>query len=208
MDKEIKKNDAPDREIIATESFTNGNKVYFFDYMRAVNGSYYIKLSRGDLQPDGSYIKKDIVFFEEDFEFLLEAMSSLFRTAGYQRAAIDAGRRPGGASEERTTGIKSWDPQYRPREKMIAEGPETMTDAELLALLISSGSPRETAVELAGRILASVDFNLRRLSEATVTQLCEFKGMGHAKSTTVMAAMELSVRIAYQKSLLGESKQG
>jgi DNA repair protein RadC len=137
---------------------------------------------------------------------LLEAMSSLFRTAGYQRAAIDAGKRASAASEERTTGIKSWEPQYRPREKMIAEGPETMTDAELLALLISSGSPRETAVELAGRILSSVDFNLRRLNQMTIMQLCEFKGMGFAKSTTVMAAMELSVRIAYQKLLLGESK--
>jgi DNA repair protein RadC len=207
MDKEKNKGRDPrDREILATESFANGNKVYFFDYMLAVNGSYYIKISRGDLQPDGNYIKKEVVFFEEDFEFLLEAMSSLFRTAGYQRAAIDAGKRASAASEERTTGIKSWEPQYRPREKMIAEGPETMTDAELLALLISSGSPRETAVELAGRILSSVDFNLRRLNQMTIMQLCEFKGMGFAKSTTVMAAMELSVRIAYQKLLLGESK--
>jgi hypothetical protein len=195
-----------DREIIATESFSNGNKIYFFDYMQAVNGSYYVKISRGDLQADGSYLKKEVVFFEEDFEWLLTAMSSLFRTAGYQRAAIDAGKRASAASAERTTGIKSWEPERRPREKMIAEGPETMMDAELLALLISSGSPRETAVELAGRILASVDFNLLRFSRMTIIKLCEFKGMGFAKSTTVMAAVELAARIADQKVLLGESK--
>lgn len=206
MNKENKNYGAPDREIIATESFSHGNKTYFFDYMQAVNGSYYITLSRSDRLQDGTFHKRDVTFFEEDFEFMLEAMSSLFRTAGYQRAAIDAGRRTTPASEERTTGIKSWKPKCRPREKMIAEGPETMTDAELIALLISSGSLRETAVELAGRILTSVDFNLRRLSQMTIMQLCEFKGMGHAKSTTVMAAMELSVRIAYQKLLLGESK--
>ncbi len=155
---------------------------------------------------DGTFHKRDVTFFEENFDFLLDAMSSLFRTAGYQRAAIDAGRRATVVSEERTTGIKSWEPERRPREKMMAEGPETMTDAELVALLISSGSHRETAVELAGRILASIDFNLSRLSRMTIMQLCEFKGMGHAKSTTIMAAMELSVRIAYQKILLGESK--
>jgi hypothetical protein len=195
-----------DREIIATESFSNGNKIYFFDYMQAVNDTYYIKISRGDRQQDGTYTKKEVVFFEEDFEWLLSAMSSLFRTAGYQRAAIDAGKRASAAPEERATGIKSWEPQCRPREKMIMQGPGTMSDAELIAMLISSGSPRETAVELAGRILASVDFNLSRFSRLTIIQLCEFKGMGHAKSTTIMAAMELAERIADQKILLGASK--
>jgi DNA repair protein RadC len=205
MDKETKGRDTQDKEIIATESFSNGNKIYFFDYMQAVNGSYYIKISRGDRLQDGSYTKKEVVFFEEDFEWLLSAMSSLFRTAGYQRAAIDTARR-GAAADERTTGIKSWEPQYRPREKMMLLGPETMSDAELIAMLISSGSPRETAVELAGRILASVDFNLLRFSRMTIIKLCEFKGMGFAKSTTVMAAVELAARIADQKVLLGESK--
>ena len=193
-----------DREIIATESFSNGNKIYFFDYMQAVNETYYIKISRGDHQQDGTYTKKEVVFFEEDFEWLISAMSSLFHTAGYQRAAIDAGRRA--AAAERVKGIKSWEPQYRPREKMIMQGPEAMSDTELIAMLISSGSPRETAVELAGRMLAGVDFNLRRFSQMTLIQLCEFKGMGHAKSTTIMAAMELAARIADQKLLLGELK--
>jgi DNA repair protein RadC len=205
MDKETKDRDTQDKEIIATESFSNGNKIYFFDYMQAVNGSYYIKISRGDRQQDGGYTKKEVVFFEEDFEWLLSAMSSLFRTAGYQRAAIDTARRSA-AADERTTGIKSWEPQYRPREKMIMQGPEAMSDAELIAMLIASGSPRETAVELAGRMLASVDFNLSRFSRLTIIQLCEFKGMGHAKSTTIMAAMELAARMADQKILLGESK--
>jgi len=204
MDRENKGIKTQDREIIATESFSNGNKIYFFDYMQAVNDTYYIKISRGDRQQDGSYTKKEVVFFEEDFEWLLSAMSSLFRTAGYQRAAIDTGRRA--VAAERSTGIKSWEPQYRPREKMMMQGPETMSDAELIALLISSGSPRETAVELAGRMLAHVDFNLSRFSRLTIIQLCEFKGMGHAKSTTIMAAMELAARMADQRILLGESK--
>jgi len=204
MDKENKKQGTPDREIVATESFSNGNKTYFFDYMQAVNGSYYVAISRSDRLLDESFDKRSVVFFEEDFEWLLSAMSSLFRTAGYQRAAIDTGLRA--VAAERSTGIKSWEPQYRPREKMMMQGPETMSDAELIALLISSGSPRETAVELAGRMLASVDFNLSRFSRLTIIQMCEFKGMGHAKSTTIMAAMELAARMADQRILLGESK--
>ncbi|SHL97292.1 UPF0758 domain-containing protein [Mucilaginibacter sp. OK098] len=204
MDRENKSRNTQDREIIATESFTNGNKIYFFDYMQAVNGSDFIKISRSDHLPQGGYDKNGIVFFEEDFEFLLEAMSSLFRTAGYQRAAIDTTGRK--AEGERTTGIKSWDPDCRPREKLMGSGREAMADAELIAILISSGSPRETAVELAGRILASVDFSLLRLSWLNVEELCMFKGMGHAKSTAIIAAMELSARLAEEKILLGESK--
>lgn len=141
MEKENKGRVPQDKEIIATESFSNGNKIYFFDYMQAVNATYYIKISRGDRQQDGTYTKKEVVFFEEDFEWMLSAMSSLFRTAGYQRAAIDTARRST-AADERTTGIKSREPQYRLREKMIVQGPETMSDAELIAMLISSGSPR------------------------------------------------------------------
>ena len=204
MDRENKGRSTQDREIMATESFTNGSKIYFFDYMQAVNGSDFIKISRSDHLPQGGYEKNGIVFFEEDFEFLLEAMSSLFRTAGYQRAATGIARHT--AAGKRTAGIKSWDPDCRPREKLMGEGRNAMADAELIAILISSGSPRETAVELAGRILASVDFSLLRLSRLTVEELCMFKGMGHAKSTAVIAAMELSARLTEQKILLGESK--
>ncbi|MFD0792022.1 UPF0758 domain-containing protein [Mucilaginibacter litoreus] len=193
-----------DREVIATESFSSGNRFYFFDYMQAVTGNDYIKITRSDHLPQGGYEKKDVVFFEQDFEFLQQAMSSLFRTAGYQRAAQGKGIHL--SADVRTRGIKSWDPECRPREKLIAEGRECMADAELIALLISSGSPRETAVELAGRILSSVDYSLLRLSRLTVDDLCAFRGMGHAKSTTILAAMELSARLAQLKILLGESK--
>jgi len=194
-----------DREVIATESFSRGNKFYFFDYMKAVNGRYYIKISRSDHLPEGSYDKQGVTFFEEDFEWLIAAMASLFRTAGYQLAAREPERRVA-ASDIRMTGIKSWEPERRPREKLIGEGREGVSDAELLAILISSGSPRETAVALAGRILASVDYSLSRLSRLTVEELCVFKGMGHAKSASIIAAMELAARMAFQKLLLGESK--
>jgi DNA repair protein RadC len=163
-----------ERDIIATESFSHYNKTYFFDFMQAANGSNYIKISRSDRQPDDSFKKQEVVFFEENFEFMLEAMSSLFRTAGYQRAMKEKPAK--GLELIRTTGIKSWDPECRPREKLAAQGREGMADAELLAMLIGSGSPRETAVALAGRILTSVDFSLARLAGVTIEELCVFRG--------------------------------
>lgn len=75
------------REIIATDSFSHANMTYFFDYLQAANGRYYIKLTRSDRLPDDSFEKQSVIFFEQDFEFVLEAMSSLFRTAGYQLSA-------------------------------------------------------------------------------------------------------------------------
>jgi DNA repair protein RadC len=88
---------------------------------------------------------------------------------------------------------------------MLNEGKEAMADAELLAMLIVSGSPRETGVALAGRILSSIDFNLKRLSAITIAELCAFRGMGHAKSSSIVAAMELGKRLAEQYFLLSIS---
>lgn len=181
-------------DVIATESFSHYGKTYFFDYLRTANGSDYIRIVRSDRQPDDQFEKQAVVIFEENFPLLLEAMSSLFRTAGYQKAA---GAGPERRTEgERTNGIKSWDPECRPREKLLLQGRDAMADAELIAMLIGGGSPRQTAVDLAGQILASVDFSLARLSKLTIEELCRFKGMGHAKSSSIISAMELALRLA------------
>jgi DNA repair protein RadC len=185
-----------EQETMATESFSRYNKTYFFDFMQAVNGSCYIKISRSDWLPDDTFKKQEVVIFEEDFGCLLEAMSSLFRTAAYQETAKQC------FSRSRATlvrGIKSWDPETRPREKMMEMGADAMLDAELLAMLIGSGSPRETAVALAGRILSGVDFNLARLAGSTLEELCVYQGMGHAKSLTILAALELAKRLMEQQ---------
>jgi hypothetical protein len=188
-------------KLLATESFSNNRKHYFLDFKRAANNSQYIKIVRSDEQADHTYKRSEVIIFEEDFEFLIEAFSALFKSAAHQVSQPELFKPP--ASPERTTGIKSWDAECRPREKLMAQGRDTMADAELIALLISSGSPRETAVSLAGRILTNVDFSLKRLSELTVTELCAFRGMGHAKSLTIISAMELAKRMIEEQTLLG-----
>lgn len=91
--------------------------------------------------------------------------------------------------------IKQWSEDDRPREKLLARGAEALTDAELLAILMGSGNREETAVDLAKRILASVDNDLNRLGRCSVYELIQqFKGVGEAKAVAILAATELGKR--------------
>lgn len=90
--------------------------------------------------------------------------------------------------------IKDWAQDDRPREKLLAKGKEALSNAELLAILIGSGSRNESAVELAKRILLSVENNLVELGRKEVKELIQFKGIGEAKAITIVAAIELARR--------------
>lgn len=90
--------------------------------------------------------------------------------------------------------INQWAEEDRPREKMMALGPQALSDAELLAILIGSGSAEEDAVTLMKRILADCRNNLNTLGKMTIQQLCEYNGVGPAKAITILAACELGKR--------------
>lgn len=90
--------------------------------------------------------------------------------------------------------IKDWSEEDRPREKLISKGKVSLSDSELLAILIGSGNRNESAVALCKRILASVDNNLNALGKLSVTQLQEFKGIGEAKAISIVAGLELGRR--------------
>jgi len=93
-----------------------------------------------------------------------------------------------------TFSIKSWAEEDRPREKLLQKGKKSLSDAELIAILIGSGSREETAVALSKRILNSVENNLNDLGKCTVSELMKFKGIGEAKAITIAAALELGRR--------------
>ncbi|MNK01021.1 hypothetical protein D3C87_188140 [compost metagenome] len=93
-----------------------------------------------------------------------------------------------------TFSIKYWAEDDQPREKLMLKGKSALSDAELIAILIGSGSRNESAVELSKRILASVDNNLNTLGKQSLQQLMSFKGIGEAKAITIAAAMELGRR--------------
>ena len=96
--------------------------------------------------------------------------------------------------------INQWAEEDRPREKMMALGPQALSDAELLAILIGSGSTKESAVDLMKRVLSDCRNNLNTLGKMTIRQLCEYKGIGEAKAITIMAACELGKRRQQEKA--------
>ena len=96
--------------------------------------------------------------------------------------------------EYKKLNIKDWAVEDRPREKLLNKGPRSLTDAELIAILIGSGNTEETAVELSRRILTSVENSLNDLGRKSIEYLTKFQGIGEAKAVTIVAALELGKR--------------
>lgn len=95
--------------------------------------------------------------------------------------------------------IKNWAEDDRPREKLSLKGERALSDSELLAIIMGSGSREESAVELAKRILNSVDNNWNNLSRLSIKDLCKFKGIGEAKAISIITALEIGRRKAIQE---------
>lgn len=96
-------------------------------------------------------------------------------------------------STEKLT-IKAWAEDDRPREKLLLKGRSSLSDAELIAILIGSGNRNESAVDLSKRILSSFGNNIDKLAKSGVQELKDFKGMGEAKAISIIAALELGRR--------------
>ena len=90
--------------------------------------------------------------------------------------------------------IKQWAEDDRPREKLMLKGKSSLSDAELLAILIGSGHREESAVELCKRILAMYNNNLSVLARQSIARLTAFKGIGEAKAIAIIAALEIGQR--------------
>ena len=92
------------------------------------------------------------------------------------------------------TTIKDWSVEDRPREKLLKSGVQTLSNAELIALLIGSGTREASAVHVARNILASAGNNLQELAKLTTDDLLKIKGIGTARAITLLAALELGIR--------------
>jgi DNA repair protein RadC len=90
--------------------------------------------------------------------------------------------------------IKNWNEEDRPREKFLEKGKNAMTNAELLAIIMSSGNAEENAVELARRILKDADNSIDVLGKYSLKELMQYKGIGEAKAISIAAALELGLR--------------
>lgn len=90
--------------------------------------------------------------------------------------------------------IKEWKKDERPREKLIEKGPENLTDAELIAILIASGTKKESALDISRNILTKCDNNLRELAKMNLEKLKEINGVGQIKAITLLSVLELFKR--------------
>ncbi|NDV57252.1 DNA repair protein RadC [Bacteroides sp. 519] len=103
-------------------------------------------------------------------------------------------------TEKPRLSINKWAEEDRPREKMLSKGINALSDAELLAILIGSGNKDESAVELMRRMLSTCDNNLNELGKWNSADFSVFNGIGPAKATTIMAALELGKRRKLQEA--------
>jgi DNA repair protein RadC len=97
-------------------------------------------------------------------------------------------------SDSKALNIKKWSPQDRPREKLMLKGTTSLSDAELIAILLRSGNKALNAVDLAKKILRSTGNSLHGLARLSVKDLMKIKGIGEAKAVSVIAALELGRR--------------
>ena len=99
------------------------------------------------------------------------------------------------SNEGKNFSIKNWSEDDQPREKLLYKGKSALSDAELVAILIGSGSRNESAVDLCKRILQQNNNQLHQLQKQSIQQLMQFKGIGEAKAITIVAALELAKRL-------------
>lgn len=90
--------------------------------------------------------------------------------------------------------IREWSKEDRPRERLLARGPKALSDAELVAILIRSGTPKDSALDLARTILNQADNDLHKLADLGVFKLMKTHGVGEAKAMSIVAALELGQR--------------
>ena len=95
--------------------------------------------------------------------------------------------------------INRWAEEDRPREKLMSKGAQALSNAELLAILIGSGSGDDSAVSLMQKVLSAYDNSLDRVGRLSMEELCHFKGIGPAKAVTILAACELGRRRAVEQ---------
>jgi len=111
--------------------------------------------------------------------------------------------------QEQNYSIKQWAKDDRPREKLLAKGPQTLSDSELLAILILNGNKEKSALELAKDVLKLGKNNLPELGKLTVRELTKIRGIGEAKAVTIVAALEIGRRrqalAAREKSVVTSS---
>ena len=97
-------------------------------------------------------------------------------------------------NETRPVRIKQWAPEDRPREKLLHKGTSSLSDAELIAILLGTGTTRQSAVDLGRQLLLSANHSLDEIAKMSIAEIRKVKGIGRVKAIVIAAAMELGRR--------------
>ncbi|RZM26239.1 MAG: hypothetical protein EOO88_17700 [Pedobacter sp.] len=188
--------------VLMTESFSSSQKRhYFLDFKRTSNNGKFIQITRSDHDGQGGYRRTSVIVFEQDFHFLVSAMSSLFHHSAHLDGEdkgiheIRQDRLDGRTDEVGRPGIPGWDPVVKPRERLLQYGAGSLADHELLAIIIGSGTPGEDAVALSKRMLEALG-GIHGLLGRDAAALRRFDGIGPAKACSLLALLELVGRLS------------
>jgi len=176
---------------LASESFGHGKKHYFIDVKKASNDTHFLLITSSEKYDEDKYQRKTIQLWEEDLGFFVEALSMILGQLAHGELS------PPEVKMELVNdpkGMKAIAEYDRPREKLHALGAGTLSNAELLAILLCTGSSELSVLDLCQRIMKSVKNEPSQLLNKAADDFCKFPGIGVAKAATLLAAMELGRR--------------
>jgi DNA repair protein RadC len=176
---------------LASETFSHGKKHYFFDIKKAINDTHFLLITSSEKFAEGQFHRRTIQLWEEDLGFFVEALTMILSQLAYgelseTEAKLELVKDPKGMKA-----IAGYD---RPREKLQALGPTTLSNAELLAILLCTGTSELSVLDLCSQIMKSVKDEPAKLISRTTEDFCKFPGIGMAKASVIIAALELGRR--------------
>ncbi|WP_439697039.1 UPF0758 domain-containing protein [Mucilaginibacter sp. AW1-7] len=176
---------------LATETFSHGRTHYFIDIKKAANDTHFLLITSSEsFRNDPQYYRRTIRLWEEDLAMFVEALSMVLGRLAYGDLA------PADTMKvvAEPKGVKALEVPGRPRERLHALGARALSNAELLAILLCTGSSELPVLDLCRKIMKSVKDDPARLLTRTAEDFCRFPGVGVAKAATLMAALELGRR--------------
>jgi hypothetical protein len=178
---------------LASETFSHGRKHYFIDVKKAANDTHFVLITSSEqFRDDDKYYRRTIQLWEEDLAMFVEALLMALGKLAYgellpPEVKMELLKRPKGMKA-----IAAYD---RPREKLHALGAGALSNAELLAILLCTGSSELYVLDLCNQIMKSVKDEPSHLLTRTAEDFRPFPGIGVAKAAVLLAALELGRRV-------------
>lgn len=180
--------------MIATESFRSGKDIYFFDYLKAVNGRHYLRIARLENRPDRNSLRSKVVVFEDVIQPMISAFAYLLHVARYaDKSEVGVMEICNEAVEQRML-KEHMDSDMSPRDRLLLLGADSLSEMELLSLMLGFGCADDVGENFAAELMEMIAGDLGRLSAMKQADFCRMSGVGKARSCLILASVELGRR--------------